>query len=417
MPRILHLSYDLRDRRGRPVTTAVRELIDVSRRLAEVEVIDLLRVPPPAAERAARPPGEGLQIDSWGLPFGLFLRAALRRSLRKIEEAGRRGLLDLAGADCIHAHKTTFEGFIGYRLSRRLDIPLMVTLRQTDHYVLRYRPDFRRVFRETLMRSSAVFYITPYVLDLVRRYAGGRFFEQHVAGKLFFLPNIVEREGAGEGAPSAAPSGAPAGDAAPAGGALPGEHLLTILRMTRRSVKRKNIRGLLAALQRLGPGGPSLEVIGDGEYLPVVRGWVRRLGLEERVRFLGDVPNRRIDPYLRAARAFVLPSTSETFGMVYAEALLNGTPILYSRGTGFDGMFEGVGAAVDARSVQSIAGGLRAVVARNGEYRDRIARLKDSGAFRIFGRPYAQATYAQALQRALAAQTPLAARSRSGAGA
>ena len=188
--------------------------------------------------------------------------------------------------------------------------------------------------------------------------------------------------------------------------------------MTRRSVKRKNIRRLLEALQRTGPGGPSLQVIGDGEYLPVVQGWVKRLGLEERVRFLGDVPNPRIDPYLRAARAFVLPSNSETFGMVYAEALLNGTPILYSRGTGFDGMFEGVGVAVDPASVQSITGGLLDIMARGDEHRERIARLKESDAFRIFRRPYAQATYAQALQRA-ALQKPTssvsARRNRSGA--
>lgn len=206
MPRILHLSYDLRDHRGRPVTAAVRELIDTSRLLADVEVIDLMRIPPPGRERTARSPAGDLSIDSWGLPFGLLLRPVLRRALRRIEEACDRGLLDLTGVDCIHAHKATFEGAIACQLSKRLDVPLMVTLRQTDHYLLRYRPDFRPVFRETLLRSCAVFYIAPYVLDLVRRFTGQRFFEHHVAGKLFFLPNIAEREGAREEARADGPA-------------------------------------------------------------------------------------------------------------------------------------------------------------------------------------------------------------------
>ncbi len=385
--RILHLSYDLRDRRGRPVTTAVRELIDGSRSLAEAGVIDLLRVPPTRRAQLDRPAPGHLRIDAPGLPYGLFLGTSLWRVVRRIELAHRRGLLDLAGTDCLHAHKVTLEGFVALQLSRRWNIPLMVTLRQTDPFVLRWRPDFLPAFRETLERSRAIFYVTPYILEVLRRRVGPGFYERHVAGKLFFLPNIVER-------------GAAAGGRLRGGGAGP-RRLLTILRMTRRSVKRKNIRRLLEALKEAGLPGLPLEVIGGGEYLPVVRGWVRELGLGDRVRFLGDVPNPQIDRHLQEALAFVLPSTSETFGMVYAEALLNGTPILYSRGTGFDGMFEDVGAAVDPASVRSIAAGLQDIVRRNGEYRERIARLEDSGAFRIFGRPYALQTYARALQGAL----------------
>ena len=64
-------------------------------------------------------------------------------------------------------------------------------------------------------------------------------------------------------------------------------------------------------------------------------------------------------------RAFVMPSFSETFGMVYAEALLNGTPILYSKDTGFDGLFDNVGVVVDPHSLVSIGEGLRKIVQKN----------------------------------------------------
>lgn len=40
-------------------------------------------------------------------------------------------------------------------------------------------------------------------------------------------------------------------------------------------------------------------------------------------------------PYLQNAKAFLMLSKSETFGVAYAESLLCGTPIMYSEGTSF----------------------------------------------------------------------------------
>ncbi len=62
---------------------------------------------------------------------------------------------------------------------------------------------------------------------------------------------------------------------------------------------------------------------------------------------------------------FALASKTETFGLVYAEALSQGLPILYSKGEGFDGQFaEGyVGFAVDPWDVDDIADGLRRIIA------------------------------------------------------
>ena len=42
----------------------------------------------------------------------------------------------------------------------------------------------------------------------------------------------------------------------------------------------------------------------------------------------------------RKADIFVMPSHTETFGLVYAEAMTQGLPVLYTRGQGFDGQFE-----------------------------------------------------------------------------
>ena len=54
---------------------------------------------------------------------------------------------------------------------------------------------------------------------------------------------------------------------------------------------------------------------------------------------------------------FVMPSIHETFGLVYAEAISQGLPVIYTKGQGFDGQFEDgvVGYSVDCFSPEDIA--------------------------------------------------------------
>ena len=54
---------------------------------------------------------------------------------------------------------------------------------------------------------------------------------------------------------------------------------------------------------------------------------------------------------------FVMPSHTESFGLVYAEAMSQGLPVIYTKGQGFDGQFpEGeVGYSVNPHSPEDIA--------------------------------------------------------------
>ncbi len=57
----------------------------------------------------------------------------------------------------------------------------------------------------------------------------------------------------------------------------------------------------------------------------------RRLGLEDRVRFLGFVDERQLAALYRGGRALVFPSLFEGFGMPLLEAMANGLPVFASR--------------------------------------------------------------------------------------
>jgi D-inositol-3-phosphate glycosyltransferase len=73
-------------------------------------------------------------------------------------------------------------------------------------------------------------------------------------------------------------------------------------------------------------GGPSGN---DGEAeMVALRGLVAELGLEDRVRFVPPQPHDRLVTYYQAADVCLVPSRTESFGLVALEAAACGTPVV-----------------------------------------------------------------------------------------
>lgn len=92
---------------------------------------------------------------------------------------------------------------------------------------------------------------------------------------------------------------------------------------------------LIEAWARLRPDGWHLRIAGPDEagHRAAVEALVVRHGLAEVVSFIGPVKgDAKTDEY-RAADLFVLPTHSENFGMVVAEALSYGVPVLTTQGS------------------------------------------------------------------------------------
>jgi glycosyltransferase involved in cell wall biosynthesis len=266
----------------------------------------------------------------------------------------------------------SFEGLVGYKLSVKYDIPLVITLRQTDAMVINRKPGALRTFKPVIKRCKKIFYLIPQILIRMEELFGENFFRENIAPKVVFLPNIVERKVSKDKSDQ-----------------LQKGHFVTVLKMNKRIVKRKNIKKLLMAFSQLKNYEITLTIVGDGEYRNVIERWVKKLKLIDKVTFTGNVQNDQIDVYYKRAEAFLLPSYSESFGLVYAEALLNGTPIMFSKGyLGFDGFYDGVGVGVNPRSIKSIANGI-IDLNNNGEvYRQNIKKLSEAGEFDIFNSKY-----------------------------
>ncbi len=74
-----------------------------------------------------------------------------------------------------------------------------------------------------------------------------------------------------------------------------------------------------------GPSGPQGE-----DELVRVHGLVDQLGLTERVTFVPPRPHELLSTYYRAADVCLVPSRSESFGLVALEAAACGTPVVAS---------------------------------------------------------------------------------------
>src|SRR5262249_50566029 len=99
-----------------------------------------------------------------------------------------------------------------------------------------------------------------------------------------------------------------------------------------------------------------------------------RLGLGERVRFMGALPRDAALQQLAGARAALLTSAWENLPHAAVEALAVGTPVL---STAVGGVPEGVhdgenGLLVPVGDVEAVAAGIRALIADDG-LRSRLA--------------------------------------------
>jgi glycosyltransferase involved in cell wall biosynthesis len=102
--------------------------------------------------------------------------------------------------------------------------------------------------------------------------------------------------------------------------------LITVARL----LERKGIHTVLEAIAKPTVLPVQLQIVGTGPYEAELREMVDQLGLDAQVRFLGYVPNEELPSYYRRSDIFVLPSATESFGLVFAEAMSCGLPIAAS---------------------------------------------------------------------------------------
>ncbi len=96
---------------------------------------------------------------------------------------------------------------------------------------------------------------------------------------------------------------------------------------------RKRVDDLLEAAARLRPriAGLSVRIVGEGPEWPRLQALHRHLDLGDSVTFLGHVDRDTLALEYARARCFCLPTVQEGFGLVFAEAMAAGLPVVACR--------------------------------------------------------------------------------------
>jgi len=103
-----------------------------------------------------------------------------------------------------------------------------------------------------------------------------------------------------------------------------------------RLVERKGFEYLIRAMQSV-KSNAVLVLAGSGPMEKELKDLTRRLGLENRVVFAGRIPAKELPLYYADCNVFVLPAIvdskgdTEGLGMVLAEAMASGKPVIASR--------------------------------------------------------------------------------------
>jgi glycosyltransferase involved in cell wall biosynthesis len=98
-----------------------------------------------------------------------------------------------------------------------------------------------------------------------------------------------------------------------------------------RQEREKGVGAAIESLSLLRQEFPgiTLDVLGDGKALPEFKRLAKHLGLDERIRFHGNVHHDEVIRQLQAADLFCYPtSASEGFPKVVLEALACGLPVI-----------------------------------------------------------------------------------------
>lgn len=105
----------------------------------------------------------------------------------------------------------------------------------------------------------------------------------------------------------------------------------TVLLSVCRLAKEKNLDEVLDNVAALDREETVLVLVGDGPYRSELQSRVERLGITDRVRFIGCVDPAEVPRWYRMGDVFVSASLSETQGLTFIEAMACGLPLVCRR--------------------------------------------------------------------------------------
>ena len=120
-----------------------------------------------------------------------------------------------------------------------------------------------------------------------------------------------------------------------------------------------------------------LNIGGDGSTKNSLEELAKEINIDEQVNFLGALSREQVSEEMRKCDAFALPSEHETFGVVYIEALACGKPVIGANNGGAEDIIEEYnGIIANKNDVDSIKDALIEIKENYNIYNKNLIRKK-----------------------------------------
>jgi teichuronic acid biosynthesis glycosyltransferase TuaC len=308
---------------------------------------------------------------------GLGYYAAVAPVVRRLRRSFR--------FDLIHAHFTFPDGWVAARLGRTYGVPVIITEQAM------WGP---WMDRDSIMRRQALWAARECAFHIAISTALRESIARHTGDS----PRLVVVPDGVDGSTFTLPE---------PGSRISANQILFVGVV--RQVKGVDV--LLRALKALADRGSNarLVLVGESFYQAYrveyerMRRLAADLGIADRVQFAGGKTDAEVVRYMQESAVVVLPSRRESLGMVLAEALACGTPVVATRSGGpEDIVTPDVGVLVPTDDPEALADGIAQVLDRRGRYdpaRLRAHALEKFGLDAVDRR--VSALYAEALTSGL----------------
>ncbi len=132
-----------------------------------------------------------------------------------------------------------------------------------------------------------------------------------------------------------------------------------------RITKIKRINHIITAVSKLKSNGTDVfvHVAGDGALRASLEQQAKDLGVFENFKFHGNISREQVYDLLKKSNAVVHASVTETFGVVYTEALASGRPVVSAKNGGANELINDTnGILVEPDDPDSLAEGMKRMI-------------------------------------------------------
>jgi glycosyltransferase involved in cell wall biosynthesis len=306
--------------------------------------------------------------------FNSFDRAIFHLKQKKVLEDALR-YYDLKQFDILHAHSLFSNGYIAYKLHQKYCIPYIVAVRNTDVNIFFKKMIHLRGLGIKIMKDAErIIFLSPeYKQSFILQYIP-RYLSADILAKSVILPNGINDYFLSNKFQYRS---------------MLDNKSLEIIYVGRIN-SNKNIETTIKACQILIKKGISVTYTIVGEIMDKKFNYI--IKQYDFIKYKLPCDKKQVVEYMRNADIFVMPSIAETFGLVYAEAMSQGLPIIYSRGQGFDKQFEEgqVGYSVDCYNEREIAKKIISIVDRYDIISNSCVKLCDKFDWKLISDQYAK---------------------------